>query len=291
MTPIRFLIYNSAMSHYDTLSITKSATPDEIKKAYRKLASKHHPDKGGDTATFQKIEEAYRVLSDPQQRQQYDNPNSFGPGNANGFDFNFNGHNLNDIFNQFGFGPGNPFVHRTQQSRRNKDIRAQIDITLPETLQDIQKTLSVVTSNNQRQTIDVVIPRGITSGTTMKYPNFGDNMFENLPRGDFYLNINVLPDPRFQSHGLDLITRLTIDCFQAILGSEQTVPSIDGKQFIIQTPVGCQNNTKLKIAGEGLYGFQKDIKGNLYVEINIMIPKDLNQSQLELIKTINYNVK
>ena len=66
------------MSHYDTLSITKSATPDEIKKAYRKLASKHHPDKGGDTATFQKIEEAYRVLSDPQQRQQYDNPNPFG---------------------------------------------------------------------------------------------------------------------------------------------------------------------------------------------------------------------
>lgn len=279
------------MSHYDTLSIPKSATPDEIKKAYRKLASKHHPDKGGDTATFQKIEEAYRVLSDPQQRQQYDNPNPLGPDNANGFNFNFNGHNLNDIFNQFGFGPNNPFEHRPPQPRRNKDIRAQIDITLPETLQDIQKTLSVVTSNNLRQTMDVIIPRGITSGTTMKYPNFGDNMFENLPRGDFYLNVNVLPDPRFQSHGLDLITRLTIDCFQAILGSEQAVPGIDGKQFIIQTPVGCQNNTKLKIAGEGLYGFQKDIKGNLYVEINIMIPKDLNQTQLELIKTINYNVK
>lgn len=277
------------MSHYETLGVATSASSDEIKKAYRKMASKHHPDKGGDTATFQKIEEAYRVLSDPEQRQQYDNPNPFGSGNSNGF--NFNGHNIHDIFNQFGFGPGNPFMHRQPQPRRNKDIRAHIDITLPETLQDIQKTLSVVTSNNQRQTIDVAIPRGVTSGTTMKYPNMGDNMFENLPRGDFYLNIIVLPDPRFQSNGLDLMTRLTIDCFQAILGSEQTVPGIDGKQFIIQTPVGCQNNTKLKITGEGLYGFQQDVKGNLYVEINISIPKDLNQSQLELIKTINYNVK
>lgn len=279
------------MTHYETLGVSKTATPDEIKRAYRKLASQHHPDKGGDTAKFQQVEEAYRILSDPQQRQQYDNPSPFGNHNANGFDFNFNGHDLNDIFRQFGFGPNNPFMHRAQHQRRNKDIRAHIDVTLPETLQDVQKTLSVVTGNNQRQTIDITIPRGVTSGTTMKYPGLGDNMFENLPRGDFYLNINVLPDPNFQVHGLDLITRLTIDCFQAIIGSEQTVPGIDGKQFVIQTPVGCQQGTKLKITGEGLYGFQRDIKGNMYVDINITIPKDLTQSQLDLIKSINYNSK
>lgn len=279
------------MTHYETLGVSKTATPDEIKKAYRKMASQHHPDKGGDTAKFQQVEEAYRILSDPQQRQQYDNPNPFGNHNTNGFDFNFNGADLNDIFRQFGFGPNNPFMHRAQQPRRNKDIRAHIDVTLSETLEDVQKTLSVITGNNQRQTIDIVIPRGVTNGTTMKYPGLGDNMFENLPRGDFYLNVNVIPDPKFQVLGLDLLTRLTIDCFQAILGSEQTVPGIDGKQFVIQTPVGCQNGTKLKIAGEGLYGFQKDVKGNLYVEINITIPRDLNQTQLELIKSINYNIK
>lgn len=272
-------------THYETLGVSRTATPEEIKKAYRKLASQHHPDKGGDTAKFQQVEEAYRILSDPNQRQQYDNPSPFGNHNGHGFDFNFNGHDLNDIFRQFGFGADNPYF-RQQVPRRNKDIRAHLEVTLPETLQDIQKTLSVQSSNGQRQTIDVTIPRGVTSGTTMKYPGLGDHMFENLPRGDFYLNITVLPDPKFQTHGLDLLTRLTIDCFQAIMGSEQTVPGIDGKQFVIQTPAGCQPGTKLKIGGEGLYAFQKDVKGNLYVEINVTIPRDLTQHQLELIKSI-----
>ena len=281
------------MTHYATLGISETASPEEIKRAYRKLASQHHPDKGGDTAKFQQVEEAYRILSDPQKREQYDLERSGRWQRFNFEDFgnNPNNININDIFSQFGFGPGNPFMHRAQAPRRNKDIRAQIDVTLQETLTDIQKTLSVMSGSHQRQTIDITIPRGVTSGTTMKYPGLGDNMFENLPRGDFYLAVNILRDPRFDVHGLDLLTDLTIDCFQAILGSEQTVVGLDGKQFVIQTPAGCQPGLKLKIAGEGLYGFQKDIKGHLFVEVNVIIPKDLTDSQLELIRNLNYNVK
>lgn len=270
------------MNYYEVLGIAKTATPDEIKRAYRKLASQHHPDKGGDTAKFQQVEEAYRVLSDPQKRAEYDNPaQQMGP---NHFHFNFNNGNMEDIFAQFGF---DMFGRRQAPSpRRNKDIRSELVLTLRETLTDQNKTLSIKTANGTRQNVDIVVPKGITSGTTMKYPGMGDNMFENLPRGDLYIIIHVMADPAYQVNGLDLITSLTIDCFQAILGSEQTVVGLDGKEFVIQTPQGCQPGTKLKISGEGLNGFQNDIKGSLYVAVNVKIPTNLTEDQKQLINTI-----
>lgn len=270
------------MTHYDTLGVAKNATPEEIKRAYRKLASQHHPDKGGDTSKFQQVEEAYRVLSDPQKRAEYDNPvQQMGP---NHFHFNFNNGNMEDIFAQFGF---DMFGRRhPPQPRRNKDIRAELALTLVDTLIDQQKTLSIKTADNQRQNVDITIPKGITSGTTIKYPGLGDHLYGNLPRGDLYLTVNVQANPLFQVQGLDLVTPLTIDCFQAILGSEQTVKGLDGKEFIIRTPAACQPGMKLKITGEGLYAFHQDIKGSLFVQINVTIPKNLNQEQLNLIQTI-----
>ena len=270
------------MNHYETLGIDKNATPEEVKRAYRKLASKHHPDKGGDTAQFQKIEEAYRVLSDPQKRAEYDNPvQQMGP---NHFHFNFGNGNVEDIFAQFGF---DMFGRRqAAQPRRNKDLRSEIFVTLRDTLSDQTKTLSIKTTNGHRQNIDIVIPKGITSGTVMKYPGMGDTMFENLPRGDLYITVNVQADHAYQVNGLDLIASLTIDCFQAILGSEQTVVGLDGKEFLVKTPQGCQPNTKLKISGEGLPGFQNDIKGNLYIAIKVTIPTNLTDEQKQLIQTI-----
>jgi curved DNA-binding protein len=273
------------MNYYEVLGVAQTATPDEIKRAYRKLASQHHPDKGGDTAKFQQIEEAYRVLSDPQKRAEFDNPvQQMGPGH---FNFNFNGNdvNINDIFSQFGFDPfgrGHPF----QQPRRNKDVRANLVLRLHETLEDQLKTLNIRTPEGNQKNVDVRIPRGITSGTTIKYPSLGDTMFANLPPGDLLLAVHIEPNPNFQTSGLDIITSLTIDCFQAILGSEQTVYGLDGKQFVIQTPQGCQPGTKLKIAGEGLWEFQKDVKGSLFVNISVSIPKNLTEEQKQLIQTI-----
>jgi curved DNA-binding protein len=272
------------MSHYETLGVPNTAAPEEIKRAYRKLASQHHPDKGGDTAKFQQVEEAYRVLSDPQKRAEYDNPvQQMGPGH---YHFNFGSANVEDIFAQFGF---DMFGRRQgpMPPRRNRDIRSEIILTLQETLQDQQKTLSIKTTEGNRQNVDITIPKGITSGTTVKYPGLGDNLYGNLPRGDLYITVNVQSNPQFQVFGLDLITLLTIDCFQAILGSEQTVKGLDGKEFIIQTPTSCQPGTKLKISGEGLYAFHQDVKGSLFVQINVSIPKDLTQDQLNLIQTIS----
>jgi curved DNA-binding protein len=271
------------MSHYETLGIPKTSSPEEIKQAYRKAASKNHPDKGGDTVKFQQVEEAYRILSDPQKRSEYDNP--LQQMEPNHFHFDFGGGNLHDIFSQFGFGPGSPFG-RPPQPRRNSDVRTSINLGLRETLIDSLKTLSIKNATNERQNVDIRIPRGITSGTTIKYPGLGDSMFPNLPNGDLLVTVNVLQHPSYQAHGLDLTTNLTIDCFQAILGSEQTVVGLDGKTFLIKTPAGCQPNLKLKISGEGLWGFQNDIKGHLFVKVNVTIPTNLTEDQKNLIQAI-----
>jgi curved DNA-binding protein len=265
------------MNPYEILGIPKTATADDIKKAYRKLASQHHPDKGGDTAKFQEIQTAYDTLSDPNKRAAYDNPQP----RSNHFEFNFGG-DLNDIFAQFGF-PGGAF--RQPQSRKNSDVRAELTVGLSETLADQSKTINLKTQSGEKN-LDIHIPRGITSGTTIKYPGLGDSMFTNLSPGDLYLTVNVLKHPSYQVQGLDLIHELTIDCFQAILGSEQTIVGLDGKMFTIRTPESCQPDLKLKIPGEGLYAFQKDIKGSLLIKIKISIPSNLSEDQKNLIKQI-----
>lgn len=270
------------MNYYELLGVPKTAAPDEIKRAYRKLASQHHPDKGGNTARFQEIQTAYETLSDPNKRQQYDNPQ---PQHQH-FNFNFDSGNLDDIFGNF-FGRGaNPFQHARQQPRRNRNIQARIQLGLQETLTDCRKTLNIQTGNNQSRNVDIVIPKGITPGSTIRFPGLGDRMFENLPPGDLLLTVDILRNPNYEVQGLDLTTSLTLDCFDAILGSEQQVVGLDGKVFVIRTPAECQPGTKLKISGEGLWQFQNDVKGNLFVRINISIPKNLTQEQVNLVRSI-----
>ena len=131
------------MDHYQTLGVEKTATPDEIKKAYRKLASKHHPDKGGDTAMFQKVEEAYRVLSDPQQRQQYDNPQPQFNGFPGGFHFNAGG-GMDDIFNSI-FGQ----MHR-QHRPQNPSYKTVIFFTLEDSYNGNEQTVTLNTHTGQQ---------------------------------------------------------------------------------------------------------------------------------------------
>lgn len=279
------------MTHYATLGVSESASPDEIKRAYRKLASQHHPDKGGDTARFQEIQTAYDVLSDQNKRQQYDmeRQGGSGPGGVH-FQWHTNGMpgDIGEIFKNFGFGGGDPFgAFRThQQPRRNKDIKVDITIQLESTLYNQSKTVSIQTTTGHRETVEVNIPRGIQHGTTVKYPNLGDNLFNSLPRGDLYVQFNIVHNNNFIPNGIDLYTKIHVNCLLAIVGGEVTIRSLDGREFMIKIPAGTQQGLKFRIAQQGLYELNSDRRGDLYAEVNLLVPRNLDQQQLETIQNL-----
>ena len=277
------------MTHYATLGINETADANEIKRAYRKLASQHHPDKGGDTAKFQEVEEAYRVLSDPAQREQYDHQRR-NPGG--GFRFSVNGHDMppgmEDLFRNFGFGfpGGQPFGGMHQQPRRNKDLRVEILVSLASTLEDQKKTVSVQTTNGTRENVEITIPRGAQNGTQIKYPGLGDNFFNTLPRGDLFVQVHMHPQPPFEVHGLDLIVKAQVNCLDAITGGEIEVEGLDGSRFVLTLPKGTQQHQMLRVRGQGLWQIHSSTRGNLLVIINLNVPTNLSDEQLETIQKI-----
>jgi curved DNA-binding protein len=272
---------------YQTLGVGRNATEAEIKKAYRSLASKHHPDKGGDTTKFQEIQSAYETLTDPQKRAAHDNPNAFGNQGA-GFEYHFGGGDVHDIFSQF-FHHGFGHKQQQRQPRRNKDLRVQLSIELSDTLNEQKRTISVQTTKGDRFTVDVNIPRGVGNGTTIKYSGMGDNMFETLTRGDLYVIINVIHDHRFEVNGNNLIANIEIDAIDAMLGADRTIQGIDGKEFLVKIPQACQYNAKFGLAGQGLYYMNTNIRGDLIVAVHIKIPT-LDADQLNILKTIKPNL-
>jgi len=276
---------------YEILGVPRGASDADIKKAYRRLAGQHHPDKGGDTARFQEIQSAYETLSDPNKRAQHDNPNPFGPGfhghPGGGFEFHFGGGGPEDIFQQFfsqGFG-GNPF-QRHQQPRRNKDLRVQLTISLADTLQQQKKTISVQTTKGDRYNVDVDIPRGINNGTTIKYTQMGDNMFDTLTRGDLYVIINVENDNRFELHGINVVTNLEINSIEAMTGTDKIVQGIDGREYSVKIPQGCQYSTKFGLQGQGLFQMNTMHRGDLIVNVVVKTPM-LSDIQLNMLRNIN----
>lgn len=266
------------MTHYATLGVAENASPDDIKKAFRSLASKHHPDKGGDTARFQEIQAAYAVIGDEQKRAQYDAERR----GVGGFRFTVNGRpfensgmppGFEDVFAKFNFG-GDPFAgfRQQQQPRRNKDLQVRIMLNLVETLEEQTKTVSVQTTNGERSTVEVKIPRGVTSGVTVKYPGLGDNLFSSLQRGDLYVQFDIAAHPNFHVHGLDLITDLNINSVEAMIGCEKTVRCLDGTELTITIPAGTQPMSKFRIYNQGLWQMNQNTRGNLLVNVHIITP-------------------
>ena len=278
------------MNPYQVLGVDRSADENTIKKAYRKLAAQHHPDRGGDTAKFQEIQGAYDILSDPQKRHEFDNPRpqfnggGFGhPGDFN-FHFNFSDGGIHDIFENIRAGQ-DPFA-QMRQSRRNRDVRSTIVIPLSETLQDQVKILTVGDSNGQSRDLEMRIPKGVTSGTTFRFGGQGDRQIPQLPPGDLLVTVQIQPHPKYEVQGLDLSFCLKIDAWDAMIGCEREVQGLDGRKFLIRVPEGSQWGTKLRVTGEGLWAFQKDVKGNLIVRIEIDIPRNLTEEQKTLVKQL-----
>jgi DnaJ-class molecular chaperone len=273
-------------NYYDTLGVQVSVSADEIKKAYRKLASQHHPDRGGDTAKFQEIQAAYDVLGSAEKRQQYDlSLSNAGRQQAGGFGFGFGGfQDFSDFFRQ---------AHQQAQAqpRRNRDLRIKIIIELAETLVETEKTISVKTTQNTRDTVVVKLPAGITAGSVVKYSGLGDNFFENLPRGDLYVYIDIKQHADFQVLGADLETHVRISCFEAILGCEKIITSLENTQLCVKIPSGTQPNSVLVLKNQGLVVHGSEFRGALRVKVQVEIPRSLSDQQLEQIKQLTQEIK
>ena len=256
-----------AQNHYSTLGVGKDANQDDIKRAYRKLASQHHPDKGGDTARFQEIQTAYEVLSDPQKRHQYDNPQ------PQGFHFNFGqgGPDINSIFGQM-------FGHKFAQQQRSAPnfVRMSLWITLHDVALGGKRPVAVGTPRGQTS-IEVEIPLGINDGDNVQYQGLA-------PGGqDLVIQYRIHPDPVWQREGLNLVTEVVVDIWQMILGGELKVNTITGSELAAHIPARTQPRTTLRLRQQGL----KDRAGNqgdLMVRVMPRIPESIQPELIEAIE-------
>lgn len=271
--------------YYQILGVNNTASEDEIKKAYRKLAMKHHPDRGGNAAEFQKVQEAYSVLSDPQKRQEYDNPQ---PQGFNQHFYSSSG-SFEDIIRQFnmgGFGGlGDIFGSQFRQPRRNRTINLQTAITLEEAFYGKELVANLTLPSGREQIVNIKIPAGIHDGNTLRIQGVGDQPNVNLPPGDIHLSVTVIPHSQFQRSGDDLITDIEISAFDAILGTNIHVETIDKKMLNVTINPGTQPGSIFKLQGYGMPNVNDNrFRGALLLNIKITIPNNLTERQKDLIR-------
>lgn len=255
------------MDHYTTLGVARNATSDEIKKAYRKLASQHHPDKGGDKAKFQAIQEAYSVLSDSEKKAQYDNPQPQGfPGN---FNFHSEHFDLNDLFGQV-FGDRNgPRVNRKQI------FRTRVDITLQDAYNGINKILELGTANGKK-VIDIKVPRGVGQGDQMRFDNVIDN-------GILMVEFNVMPDLRFDRKGTDLYCNHSISVLDLIVGTDFRFKTISGKELNVTIRPKTQPYQNVRLSGQGMPVVNTHNYGDQYILLKPYIPDNIDNEIIDSI--------
>jgi curved DNA-binding protein len=270
------------MNYYETLSVSKDATPEEIKKSYRKLVKEHHPDKtGGDDSQFKKISEAYETLSDPVKKEQYDNPsrghNPFG---------NFQRNQDTSSAWQHAFhGFGGDFTDMFNQSfggqARGYDVRVTLNITIEESYGGVRKYIDVGTGG-----FNINIPRGIQTGTKLKVPGRGANhpVNSSAPPGDIILTVNVLPDPELIVNGSDIYVELTLSWIDLLLGGEFDIHT-KLNSIKIKVPQGSHESQFLRVVGQGMPIYNAEGFGNLIVKLRTL-PITLTETEIELLKKI-----
>ena len=284
------------MDYYSTLGVNRNATEDDIKKAYRKMAMKHHPDRGGNETTFKQISEAYEILSDPQKKQMVDmgvDPKAQQHGHRqqqNPFEFHFNTGNFEDVFSNFGFGGGGPFGFGGRQPQRNKTININVDLSLEDVLQGKELDAELAVPNGKKKVINISIPAGIEGGQQIRYQGMGDNAMPGIPPGDLIVNIRVMPHPVFRREGDSLVVEKDISVWDALLGCDLTLQTLDGKSLNITVPPGTQPETVLSCRNEGIPNMRNRQRGNLLIKIKVVVPRNLTASQLASIENLKNGI-
>jgi curved DNA-binding protein len=268
------------MNYYSTLGLQKNCSQDEIKKAYRKLASQHHPDKGGDTSTFQNIQAAYEVLSDPQKRSNHDmeldNPFQRSSRSNAGFpggEFGGFG-DMNEVFNgifgnggaRFNFGP-RPNV------RRNPDLNIRCRISFADSFMGKEMEASYTLPSGRKENVVINIPPGIHNGATIQYRGMGDDSNSAWPRGNLNCTVTVDSDPNFGRRGDDLTTVIEIDPIEAMIGCVKEVENVTGKIMKIQIRPGITHGGEYAAQGLGFQNPQTNNRGHFIIVILIKVPE------------------
>lgn len=295
--------------YYKILGVDRSASDSEIKKAYRKLAMKYHPDhtKGDKTAEekFKKVSEAYAVLSDKEKRQQYDTFGSTGFHQRYTQEDIFRGFDFSDILREFGFGgagrPGggrdsfrfsfgddSPYGGRAgQQAARQKgsDLVYELPLTLEEVAEGSSKTISLQHQGHPEK-LTVKIPMGMIAGKKIRLAGKGDSGPFGGPPGDLYIQAKVLGHPVYEIEGYDLYVNREIRLSEALLGTSISIPTLDKKELSLKIPPGTKHKTKMRLSGHGLPHMNEKSRGDLYVNVHVNTPRKLSEKQKKLVEQL-----
>lgn len=288
--------------YYEALGVAKDASADDIKKAFRKLAVKYHPDRNqGDTAAeekFKEINEAYAVLSDPEKRKKYD---AFGSS-----DFHqqysqediFKGFDFSGTFKDMGMGGGEDIFSRlfggafargggrgfSRAPRQGADLSLNVDVGFRDAATGGER-LVAFRRNGSREELKVKIPAGVDNGSRIRISGKGSDGENGGPNGDLFLEVKVIPDAVFTRDGGDLFVERSIHFSEACLGVSLEVPTLEDPKRI-KVPAGIQPGTKIRLKGCGVKALGSNTKGDLYVKIGIHVPEELNSSQKKLVEEL-----
>ena len=280
-------------NYYDILGVNEDASNDQIKKAFKDIAKKEHPDRGGDEAKFKEANEAYDTLKDTKKRQEYDTLRKYGqPGTGGNFSFRSGDFFGEDIFEDFfsGFGFGNHPNMRTRtfrsQPRGNRSVNVRMAVSIKEAMNTMEKTISYKLPSGKEEFATVNIPAGVQHGVTFKYKGMGDDSIANIPRGDLLVQMSVLDSDGYTRKGNDLYTTKTISCFDAIRGCDITLKTLTDSVIKVKVPSGTQSGTLINCKGQGMPVHKTlNIRGNLYVKVMVLIPQ-LSAADLKKIKDL-----
>jgi curved DNA-binding protein len=309
-----------ADDYYKILGVDKKASLEDIKKAYRKLALKYHPDKNPNNKEaedkFKKINEAYAVLSDPEKRQQYDNFGSDAFSRRFSQEDIFRNFDFNDILREFGFGgfdtnfsnifgggtrkqsfktrANDPFSEifgrqqygRQHRSHKGSDLVYELTITLEDAHSGSERAISI-NKRGETDEIKIKVPPGINQGQKLRVPGKGNSSMNGGQPGDLLISIHIVPHPVFTRDGDDIFINKTITYSEATLGSSIDIPTLTGDTRRIKIPAGTQNNTKIRMRGYGIPHFRGTGKGDEFVRITVAVPKKLTKKQKKIIESLS----
>ena len=285
------------LDYYKILGVEKTATPKEIKDAFRKLARKYHPDLNPNDKdakrNFQQINEANEVLSDPEKRKKYDqygkdwqhseqfenarqyHEQSSNPQGAT-YSETFSGEGFSDFFESM-FGGSSTAGRNRRMKYKGEDYYAELHLDLIDAYETHKQTLTV-----NRKNIRINIPAGIENGQTIKISGHGGHSINGGPDGDLFITFSIANHPRFKRLGNDLFTAINLDLYTAVLGGEITIDTLNGKVKLKVNPE-TPNGYKIKLKNKGFPVYKNEGQyGDLYITFNIKTPTNLTEKQKRL---------